>query len=74
MFEYKKLKEENMDLRFENEELKLSKDISERRNIEYARLFKKISEEVNKNQLNSVINLQNKIKSMLTNFDTTLTY
>lgn len=74
MFEYKKLKKENMDLRFENEELKFSKDISERRNIEYARLFKKISEEVNKNQLNSVVNLQNKIKSMLTNFDRPLTY
>lgn len=63
--EWTQLYAENKDLRFENEELVLSKDIAERRNVEYARLIKAISEELNINQYNSVENLQNKIKSML---------
>lgn len=56
---------ENKELRFENEELKLNKDIAERRNVEYARMIKAIADELNTNQYNSVENLQNKIKSML---------
>lgn len=63
--EWTQLYAENKDLRFENEELILSKDIAERRNVEYARLVKAIVEEINTNQYNSVENLQNKIKSML---------
>lgn len=56
---------ENKDLRFENEELILNKDKAERKNIDYARLIKSIADEFNTNQYDSVINLQNKIKSML---------
>lgn len=56
---------ENKELRFENEELKLNKDIAERRNVEYARMVKAIADELNTNQYNSVENLTNKIKSML---------
>ena len=50
----------------ENSELIEAKDIAERRNVEYARIIKNITDELNVNQYNSVINLQNKIKSMLT--------
>lgn len=57
---------ENKALRVENAELIEAKDIAERRNVEYARIIKNIADELNVNQYNSVINLQNKIKSMLT--------
>ena len=56
---------ENKELRLENEELKFNKDIAERRNVEYARMTKAITDELNTNQYNSVENLTNKIKSML---------
>ena len=42
-----------------------SKDIAEKRNVEYARTIKAIADELNTNQYNSVLNLTNKIKSML---------
>ena len=42
-----------------------SKDIAEKRNVEYARTIKAIADELNTNQYNSVLNLSNKIKSML---------
>lgn len=57
---------ENKELREENESLIYAKDIAEKRNVEYARIIKNIADELNVNQYNSVINLQNKIKSMLT--------
>ena len=57
---------ENKTLKEENSELIEAKDIAERRNVEYARIIKNIADELNVNQYNSVINLQNKIKSMLT--------
>ena len=57
---------ENKALEEENSELIEAKDIAERRNVEYARIIKNITDELNVNQYNSVINLQNKIKSMLT--------
>ena len=57
---------ENKALEEENSELIEAKDIAERRNVEYARIIKNIADELNVNQYNSVINLQNKIKSMLT--------
>lgn len=57
---------ENKALAEENSELIEAKDIAERRNVEYARIIKSIADELNVNQYNSVINLQNKIKSMLT--------
>lgn len=41
------------------------KDIAEKRNVEYARTIKAIADELNTNQYNSVLNLSNKIKSML---------
>lgn len=57
---------ENKALEEENSELIEAKDIAEKRNVEYARIIKNIADELNVNQYNSVINLQNKIKSMLT--------
>lgn len=57
---------ENKTLKEENSELIEAKDIAEKRNVEYARIIKNIADELNVNQYNSVINLQNKIKSMLT--------
>lgn len=57
---------ENKALEEENSELIEAKDIAERRNVEYARIIKNIANELNVNQYGSVINLQNKIKSMLT--------
>lgn len=57
---------ENKALEKEKEDLIYAKDIAERRNVEYARIIKNIADELNVNQYNSVINLQNKIKSMLT--------
>lgn len=57
---------ENKTLKEENSELIEAKDIAEKRNVEYARIIKNIADELNINQYNSVINLQNKIKSMLT--------
>lgn len=57
---------ENKALEEENSELIEAKDIAERKNVEYARIIKNIADELNVNQYNSVINLQNKIKSMLT--------
>lgn len=57
---------ENKALEEENSELIEAKDIAERRNVEYARIIKNIADELNVNQYDSVINLQNKIKSMLT--------
>lgn len=57
---------ENKALRVENAELIEAKDMAERRNVEYARIIKNIADELNVNQYGSVINLQNKIKSMLT--------
>lgn len=57
---------ENKALEEENSELIEAKDIAERRNVEYARIIKNIADELNVNQYSSVINLQNKIKSMLT--------
>lgn len=57
---------ENKALGEENSELIEAKDIAEKRNVEYARIIKNIADELNVNQYNSVINLQNKIKSMLT--------
>lgn len=57
---------ENKELREENESLIYAKDIAEKRNVEYARIIKNIADELNVNQYGSVINLQNKIKSMLT--------
>ena len=57
---------ENKALEEENSELIEAKDIAERRNVEYARIIKNIADELNVNQYGSVINLQNKIKSMLT--------
>lgn len=57
---------ENKTLKEENSELIEAKDIAEKRNDEYARIIKNIADELNVNQYNSVINLQNKIKSMLT--------
>lgn len=57
---------ENKTLKEENSELIEAKDIAERRNVEYARIIKNIADELNVNQYDSVINLQNKIKSMLT--------
>ena len=57
---------ENKALEEENSELIEAKDMAERRNVEYARIIKNITDELNVNQYNSVINLQNKIKSMLT--------
>ena len=56
---------ENKALRVENAELIEAKDMAERRNVELARIIKNISDELNVNQYDSVINLQNKIKSML---------
>ena len=56
---------ENKELQIENAELIEAKDIAEQRNVEYARLIKGISDELKVNQYDSVINLQNKIKSML---------
>lgn len=57
---------ENKTLEKEKEDLIYAKDIAERRNVEYARIIKNIADELNVNQFGSVINLQNKIKSMLT--------
>lgn len=57
---------ENKALEEENSELIEAKDIAEKRNVEYARIIKNIADELNVNQYDSVINLQNKIKSMLT--------
>lgn len=57
---------ENKTLKEENYELIEAKDIAEKRNVEYARIIKNIADELNVNQYDSVINLQNKIKSMLT--------
>ena len=57
---------ENKTLEKEKEDLIYAKDIAERRNVEYARIIKNIADELNVNQYGSVINLQNKIKSMLT--------
>lgn len=57
---------ENKTLKEENSELIEAKDIAEKRNVEYARIIKNIADELNVNQYDSVINLQNKIKSMLT--------
>ena len=57
---------ENKALEEENSKLIVAKDIAERRNVEYARIIKNIADELNVNQYGSVINLQNKIKSMLT--------
>lgn len=57
---------ENKALEEENSELIEAKDIAEKRNVEYARIIKNIADELNVNQYGSVINLQNKIKSMLT--------
>ena len=57
---------ENKTLKEENYELIEAKDIAEKRNGEYARIIKNIADELNVNQYDSVINLQNKIKSMLT--------
>lgn len=57
---------ENKTLKEENSELIEAKDIAEKRNVEYARIIKNIANELNVNQYDSVINLQNKIKSMLT--------
>ena len=69
----KELCEENSNLYLENKALEKgisklieAKDIAERRNVEYARIIKNIADELNVNQYDSVINLQNKIKSMLT--------
>lgn len=56
----------NKTLKEENYELIEAKDIAEKRNVEYARIIKNIADELNVNQYDSVINLQNKIKSMLT--------
>lgn len=63
--EWAELYAEKKELQKELEDTIESKDIAERRNIEYARLFKAIAEEINTNQYGSVENLQNKIKSML---------
>ena len=57
---------ENKTLEKEKEDLIYAKDMAERRNVELARIIKNIADELNVNQYNSVINLQNKIKSMLT--------
>ena len=56
---------ENKQLRIENEELKMSKDLAESRTVEHARLIKAIADELNINQYNSVDNLIKKLKSML---------
>lgn len=63
--EWAELYAEKKELQKELEDTIESKDIAEKRNVEYARLFKAIAEEINTNQYNSVENLQNKIKSML---------
>ena len=56
---------EKKELERELEAIIESKDIAEKRNVEYARTIKAIADELNTNQYNSVLNLTNKIKSML---------
>ena len=63
--EWSVLYAENKQLRIENAELKMSKDLAESRTVEHARLIKAIADELNINQYNSVDNLVKKLKSML---------
>lgn len=63
--EWATLYAEKKELQKELEATVESKDIAERRNVEYARTIKAIGEELNINQYGSVLNLTNKIKSML---------